>query len=547
MAKTYKPGEPYDYQLTLDKLLITPKFFAPDQEIVYRDKVRYKYRDLFERINRLGSVLEKLGVKKGDVVAIWDFDSHRYLEMFFGIPMYGAVMHTINWRLSPEQLVYITNHAEDKVVFINKEFLPLYEAIKDKLTTVEKVVLITDDNPPEESSIDFAGEYEQLLAEGDPDFEFPELDENTLASIFYTTGTTGLPKGVYFTHRKLVLHTFGLATSAAYDSPAKIIAGDVYMPLTPMFHVHAWGVPYLATMLGLKQVYPGKYEPEVLFKLLVSEGVTFSHCVPTILQMVVDAPAAKQVDLSGWKVIIGGARLPKGLALKAMDLGITVMAGYGMSETCPLISLAYPKPKMKNWDKEKLVDIMIKTGLPVPLVMAEIVDENDNFLPHDGKSTGELVLRAPWLTPGYYKDEEKTRDLWRNGWLHTGDVAYIDEEGYIQITDRIKDVIKSGGEWVSSLDLENLMSLHPAVQESAAIGIPDEKWGERPAMIVVLKPEYRGKTTEDELREYMKKMAEEGKIPKYGVPDRYIFVEELPKTSVGKIDKKVLRKQYGGG
>ncbi len=547
MAKTYKPGEPYDYQLTLDKLLITPKFFAPDQEIVYRDKVRYRYRDLFERINRLGSVLEKLGVKKGDVVAIWDFDSHRYLEMFFGIPMYGAVMHTINWRLSPEQLVYITNHAEDKVVFINKEFLPLYEAIKDKLTTVEKVVLITDDNPPEESSIDFAGEYEQLLAEGDPDFEFPELDENTLASIFYTTGTTGLPKGVYFTHRKLVLHTFGLATSAAYDSPAKIIAGDVYMPLTPMFHVHAWGVPYLATMLGLKQVYPGKYEPEVLFKLLVSEGVTFSHCVPTILQMVVDAPAAKQVDLSGWKVIIGGARLPKGLALKAMDLGITVMAGYGMSETCPLISLAYPKPKMKNWDKEKLVDIMIKTGLPVPLVMAEIVDENDNFLPHDGKSTGELVLRAPWLTPGYYKDEEKTRDLWRNGWLHTGDVAYIDEEGYIQITDRIKDVIKSGGEWVSSLDLENLMSLHPAVQESAAIGIPDEKWGERPAMIVVLKPEYRGKTTEDELREYMKKMAEEGKMPKYGVPDRYIFVEELPKTSVGKIDKKVLRKQYGGG
>ncbi len=542
MSKKYNPGEPYDYQLTLDKLLITPKFFAPEQEIVYRDKVRYTYRDLFKRINKLGSVLEKLGVKKGDVIGIWDFDSHRYLEMFFAIPMFGAVMHTINWRLSPEQLIYITNHAEDKVVFLNKEFLPLYKAIKDKLTTVKKVIMITDDEIVEDPIFD--GEYEALLKEGNEEFEFPELDENTLASIFYTTGTTGLPKGVYFTQRKLVLHTLGLATSAAYDSPAKITVNDVYMPLTPMFHVHAWGVPYLATLLGLKQVYPGKYEPEVLFNLLVKEGVTFSHCVPTILQMIVDAPVAKKVDLSKWKVIIGGARLPKGLALKAMDLGITVMAGYGMSETCPLISLAYPKPKMKNWDREKLVDILIKTGLPVPLVMAEVVDENDNLLPHDGKSTGELVLRAPWLTPGYYKDEEKTRELWRNGWLHTGDVAYIDEEGYIQITDRIKDVIKSGGEWVSSLDLENLMSLHPAVAESAAIGIPDEKWGERPAMIIVLKPEYRGKVTPEELKEYMKKMAEEGKIPKYGVPDRYIFVDELPKTSVGKIDKKVLRKKY---
>ncbi len=543
--RVYQPGEAYDYQLTIGQLLETPKFYAPNQEIVYRDKLRYTYKDLFVRINQLANVLTDLGIKQGDTVCVFDFDSHRYLESFFAIPMIGAVMHTMNWRLSPEQIIYTMNHAEDDLVIIHKEFLPILEQIKDKLTTLKKIVVIADDGKMPETKLNIEGEYEDLLGKASPDFDFPDLDENTKASTFYTTGTTGLPKGVYFSHRQLVLHTLGLISiGGCYDSPTGLSVRDVYMPLTPMFHVHAWGVPYAATMLGIKQVYPGKYEPAMLLKLLLEEKVTFSHCVPTILQMLVGSPVAKQVDLSHWKVIIGGARLPKGLAKAATELGITVQAAYGMSETCPLVSISNFKPHMFEWDKEKQLDILVKTGIPAPMVKVEIVDPSGNPLPHDGKVTGELVIRAPWLTPGYFKDPEKSKDLWRNGWLHTGDVAYIDEEGYIQITDRIKDVIKSGGEWVSSLDLENLMSMHEAVLEAAAIGIPDEKWGERPMMLVTLKPGFEDKVKEEDFKEYMKKCAEDGKIPKYGVPDKYVIVDQIPKTSVGKIDKKELRKMY---
>ena len=546
MAKrVYQPGEPYDYQLTIGQLLETPKFYAPNQEIVYRDKVRYTYRDLFERINRLAGALTSLGIKQGDTVCVFDFDSHRYLESFFAIPMIGAVIHTMNWRLSPEQIIYTMNHAEDDLVIFHKEFLPILEQVREKLTTLKKIVLIAEDGEMPDTKLTIDGEYEELLSQASPDFDFPDLDEHTKASTFYTTGTTGLPKGVYFSHRQLVLHTLGLISiGKCYESPTAFSVRDVYMPLTPMFHVHAWGVPYAATMLGIKQVYPGKYEPAMLLKLLLEEKVTFSHCVPTILQMLVGSPVAKQVDLSHWKVIIGGARLPKGLAKAANEVGITVQAAYGMSETCPLVSISNFKPHMFDWDKDKQLDILVKTGLPAPLVKVEIIDPNGKPLPHDGKTTGEIVLRAPWLTPGYFKDTEKSKELWRDGWMHTGDVAYIDEEGYIQITDRIKDVIKTGGEWVSSLDLENLMSLHEAVVEAAAIGIPDEKWGERPMMLVTLKPEFKDKVTEDDLKAYMKKCAEDGKIPKYGVPDKYVITDQIPKTSVGKIDKKELRKIY---
>jgi fatty-acyl-CoA synthase len=316
------------------------------------------------------------------------------------------------------------------------------------------------------------------------------------------------------------------------------------MPLTPMFHVHAWGFPYVSTFLGAKQVYPGQYEPGMLLKLIQTERVTFSHCVPTILQMIVTSPAIKAVDLSNWKVVIGGARLSEGLAKAARDLGIDVYAGYGMSETCPVMSLATLKEYMLDWDDDKKLDVIVKTGKPIPLAEFEVVDNEGNPLPHNGASTGEVVMRSPWLTRSYYKAPDKTKELWRRGWLHSGDVGYIDAEGYLQITDRIKDVIKSGGEWISSLDLENLMSQHEAVLESAAIGIPDEKWGERPLIIVVLKPEFKNKLSGEDLRRFMLKFAQEGKLPKYGVPDKYEFVEEIPKTSVGKIDKKVLRKSY---
>lgn len=543
--KVYQPGEAYQYPLLIKKLLVNPIINAPDQEIVYRDKVRHTYRTMYERINRLANGLEKLGVKHGDTVCIFEFDSHRYLECFFAVPMMGAVMHTMNWRLSPEQILYTMNHAEDDVILINSEFLPLLETIWDKLETVKKVIVLTDEEKIPETKIKIDMEYEEMLKEASPDYDFPDFDENTRATLFYTTGTTGLPKGVYFSHRQLMLHCMSEAMSiGCYESPGRFRSNDVYMPLTPMFHVHAWGIPWLATLLGVKQVYPGKYEPEMLLKLILGEKVTLSHCVPTIIHMLVSNPVAKKVDLSNWKVIIGGGALPKGLAKAAMELGIEIYAAYGMSETCPAVTIANLKDHMLDWDDDKKVDVLIKTGVPFAFCEVKIMDPMGNFQPHDGKATGELVLRTPSITETYYKDPERTKELWRDGWMHTGDIALIDEEGYVQITDRLKDVIKTGGEWISSIDLENITSDHEAVSEAAAIGVPDQKWGERPVIVAVLKPEFKDKVTSDDLKGYMQKFVDDGKIPKYGLPDRFELVDEIPKTSVGKINKVALREKY---
>jgi len=543
--KTYQLGENYNYPLIIKKLLNTPQIYSPEREIVYENKNRSTYQTLIERIHRLANALDRLGVNGGDVVAVFDYDSHRYLECFFAIPMMGAVLQTINWRLSAEQILYTLNHAEARAIIIHAEFLPILENITDRLATVEKIVVIDENSDHAKQKRKFEAEYEQLLAAASTVYAFPDLDENTKATTFYTTGTTGDPKGVYFSHRQLVLHTLGVAVAyGSYHTIGRFRSDDVYMPLTPMFHVHAWGFPYVATLLGAKQVYPGRYEPEKLLKLIEKEGVTYSHCVPTILQMLLNCPAVKQVNLSNWKVTIGGARLSRGLAQAAKNHGIEIHAGYGMSETCPVISSATPKENMLDWAEDQLLDVAIKTGRPLPLVELEVFDAQDRALPHDGKSGGEVVMRAPWLTEGYFKEPGKTKELWRHGWLHSGDVGYIDQEGYLQITDRIKDVIKSGGEWVSSLDLEYLISQHEAVLESAAIGVQDEKWGERPLMIIVLKPQFSGKVTAEALKRFMQNFAEEGKLPRYGVPDRYAFVDEIPKTSVGKSDKKELRRLY---
>ncbi len=535
----------FNYPLIIKNILRTPLIYSPDQEIVYRDKIRYTYRTLEERIAKLANALEKIGVKQGDTVAVMDWDSHRYLECFFAIPMMGAVLHTINIRLSPEQLIYTINHAEDKVILVNSDFLPMLEAVKDQFETVKQIIVLTDLDSPPETSLTIDGEYEQLIKDSGDAYDFPNFDENTMATTFYTTGTTGLPKGVFFSHRQLVLHTYGLMSGlCAYKSMFSVNSEDVYMPLTPMFHVHAWGVPYLCTMMGTKQVYPGRYEPEMIMKLIMKEKVTVSHCVPTIIHMIISSPAAKQFDLSNWKVIIGGSALSKGLCRQALEQGINLTSAYGMSETCPLLTVANFKPHMLDWDIEKQVAIRCKTGLPVPNVILELFDPEGNPVPHDGKSTGEVVVRSPWLTQGYLKDPEKSETLWEGGWLHTGDIGYIDTEGYLQITDRIKDVIKTGGEWISSLELEDIISQHKAVSEVAVIGMPDEKWGERPFALVVLKEEFKGKTTEEEILNFCMKFVEEGKIPKYGVPNKLTFVETIAKTSVGKINKKEIRKQY---
>ena len=543
--KEFKPGESYDYPLIIKKLLVTPLIYSPDQEIVYRDHFRYTYRDLNTRIHRLAAGLSGLGIGPAETVAVFDYDSHRFLECFFAIPMMGSVLQMVNWRLSTDQILYTLNHADARTIIIHADFLPILAAIRSRLPALKSVIVMSEDGLRPDRAGEFDALYEELLVSSPPDFDFPDLDENTKATTFYTTGTTGDPKGVHFTHRQLVLHTLSSAIAlGSYDTIGRFHSSDVYMPITPMFHVHAWGLPYLATVLGAKQVYPGRYEPEMLLKLITTQKVTFSHCVPTILQMIVTSPSIKKIDLSRWKVIIGGSKLPIGLARAAKDLGITVYTGYGMSETCPIISLATPKPYMLDWAEERQLEVVVKTGIPIPLVELEIVDPEDKPVPHDGVTTGEVVMRAPWLTRSYYKSPEKTELLWRNGWLHSGDVGHVDGEGYLQVTDRIKDVIKSGGEWISSLDLENILSQHEAVLESAAIGVPDEKWGERPIMIVVPRPEYQGKITEAELKAFMQKAASEGKIPRYGVPDRYQFVEALVKTSVGKLDKKIMRSTY---
>ena len=535
----------YDYPLLIKQMLATPMIYSPDQEIVYRDIRRYSYKTFGQRVAKLAAMLQGQGVRPGDTVAVMDWDSHRYLECFFAVPMMGAVLHTINIRLTPEQLIYTINHAEDDVILVNEDFVPLLESVKDRFETVKHIILLTDKNTRPISTLSFNGEYEALMESVPPIYDFPDFDENTMATTFYTTGTTGAPKGVFFSHRQIVLHTYGAMSGlCAYASQANISSADVYMPMTPMFHVHAWGMPYLMTLLGAKQIYPGRYEPEMLLKLIVGEKVTFSHCVPTIMNMLVTSPSIKSLDLRGWKVIIGGSALSKGLCKEALKHGINLYTGYGMSETCPLLSLANLKPHMLEWGEDSQVEIRCKTGLPIPYVQLEIVDMQGNPVVHDGQTPGEVVARAPWLAQGYVKAEEKSEELWKNGWLHTGDIGVIDREGYLKITDRLKDVIKTGGEWLSSLEIEDIISQHEAVSEVAVVGIADEKWGERPLAMVVLKSHFRDKVSVPDIQEFCLNFVERGLLPKYGVPAQIVFCSEIPKTSVGKISKKDIRAEY---
>ncbi|WP_122668452.1 fatty acid--CoA ligase [Pseudomonas viridiflava] len=530
----------YQYPLLLKRLLMSGSRYEKTREIVYRDSVRYTYVELNERICRLANALTAAGVKAGDTVAVMDWDSHRYLECMFAIPMIGAVIHTVNVRLSPEQIAYTINHADDRVVLVNSEFVGLYNAIAGHLTTVEKTLLLTDLPEKTADLPNLVGEYEELLAAASPEYEFEDFDENSVATMFYTTGTTGNPKGVYFTHRQLVLHTMGVATiMGCIDSVRLLGTDDVYMPITPMFHVHAWGIPYAATMLGLKQVYPGRYEPELLVELWRKEKVTFSHCVPTIMQMLLNAKSAADVDFGGWKIIIGGSSLTRTLYKAAKAKGIQLTAAYGMSETGPLISVAHINEELKAGSEDERITYRIKAGVPGMLVDAAIVDEHGNFLPADGETQGELVLRAPWLSESYYREPEKGAEMWAGGWMHTGDVATLDGMGFIDIRDRIKDVIKTGGEWISSLALEDLCSRHPAVREVAVVGIPDPQWGERPFALLVVREGHE--LDARILKEHLKPFVEQGHINKWAIPSQIALVTEIPKTSVGKLDKKKMR------
>ncbi len=537
----WRTDSAYDFPLLVKNMLAAPLVDDPEQEIVYRGELRFTYRQFRERVGRLAAALLKLGVGSGDTVAVMDWDSHRFLECFYAVPMIGAVLHTVNVRLSPEQLVYTIGHAEDDILLINAELLPLLEHIKSRIDTVKQFVLMSDDGLPA-TSLEFAGEYEELLAACEPVTEFPDFDENTRATTFYSTGTTGQPKGVYFSHRQLVLHTLAALATITSANQGRLCRQDVYMPLTPMFHVHAWGIPYVATMIGVKQVYPGRYIPEVLLRLLASERVTFSHCVPSILNMLVSDPAAAHVDLSHWKVLIGGAALPRTVALKALARGIDVSVGYGLSESAPVLAIASLSPEQLELPPEEQAALRVRTGTPIALVDLKVVDERGMEVPRDDTAVGEIVVRAPWLTQGYYKDHANSERLWEGGWLHTQDIASRNAAGSLRITDRAKDIVKIGGEWLSSLELEDILSSHQAVADAAVIARPDDKWGEVPLGLIVVKPNHE--VTEKELLAHVRRFITAGVLPREAVLTVVRFVAEIDRTGVGKTNKVALREKY---
>ena len=527
-----------EFSLLIKGLLHGPVQQASGQQIISDGLSSYSYVEFINRVNRLGQLLERFGLGQGNVVAIMDWDTHRYLEAFFAVPMLGSTLHTVNIRLSPSQIAYTIDHAEDDVILFHADFIPLLEEVMLEVKRDARLIVMRDSADIElpQTTLKIEAIFDELFINTDQYFSFPDFDENTRATTFYTTGTTGNPKAVAYSHRQLVLHTMGiLATFGPMSANNRFHNRDVYMPITPMFHVHGWGFPYAATMLGLKQIYPNRYVPSRILALICEHKVTFSHCVPTILHMLLDCDTATSADLSNWKLIIGGSALSRGLAERALAKGINLFSAYGLSETCPLLTVAQLDPN----DEENL-DARLKAGKPAAMVELRVVDDAMNDVIRDGKSVGEIVARAPWLTQTYLKDENATTELWRGGYLHTGDVGRFDEKGNLIITDRVKDVIKSGGEWISSLTLESIASSVPGVTEVAAISIPDPRWGERP-MLLVVRETHSKNTVQEMIKIAFSEAVSRGVIPKWATPDRIDFVNEITKTSVGKIDKKALR------
>ncbi len=526
------------WQLNLTTMLERARRLHGRREIVSRTPGgmhRYTYKEYVDRVDRLRTALAKLGVKPGDRVATFAWNSYRHFEIYFAVPCMGAVIHTLNVRLFPDQLVYIANHAADKVVCVDASLLPLFQKIRPQLSTIEHVIVIPDDGKPVDPAVGL--DYEQLLAESEPAQGYPAIDENSAAAMCYTSGTTGNPKGVVYSHRAIVLHTMVQVGADMMN----LRAVDAILAIVPLFHANAWGLPYAGVMTGAKMVWPGPFlQPQDVAELIESEGVSFIGGVPTIIGALYQYLKANrdQHDVSSLKSIaVGGSACPRSLMEGFRnDFGVWITHAWGMTETTPLGSLCVIKPHLQNLPAEQELQYRLKQGTPAPFVEVRIVNEAGKELPWDGVAFGELQIRGPWIVKGYHNDP-RSAECFQDGWFRTGDVSTIDPEGYLQLVDRTKDVVKSGGEWISSVELENAIMMHPGVLEAAVVGIYHPKWEERPLACVVQKP---GITlTAGDIIAAIK-----DRFATWWLPNDVVFIESVPKTSVGKFDKKVLREQF---
>jgi fatty-acyl-CoA synthase len=530
-------GTMMDFPLTLQLVFDRGTRLFPNREIVtggLGERHRYTYKDLAKRVHRLASAFKTLGLRPGERVGTFGWNHYRHLEMYFAVPMQGAILHTLNIRLFHDQLTYIINHAADRFIVVDRSLLGVVQALKPSLETVEKLIVIDDGGDCE---VGDALDFEQFLASGDEHFDFPRLDENTAAMMCYTSGTTGNPKGVAYSHRALTLHSFGACVS---DSLA-VSQRDTVLAVVPMFHANAWGLPYAATFVGAKQVFPGNsMAADRVLQLMQDERVTLGAGVPTIWIGALPLLQSGKYDLSSVnRIACGGSAAPRGLIEAYDKLGLRIVHAWGMTEMSPLGTVAIPLTELDSADPATRLDFKARQGMPAPGVEARALDSEGKEVPWDGQTMGELVVRGPWVTASYYKDERSAGSFTSDGWFRTGDIVVMHPNGFIEIADRTKDVIKSGGEWISSVALENALMAHPKVQEAAVIGVPDERWSERPLACVVPRPDYKGSVTPDELTEFLAQQ-----FAKWWLPERYLFLDELPKTSVGKFDKKAMRAQY---
>ncbi len=538
------PMSPLMGQMMSQPLLISSilEFAAkhyPHSEIVSRriegDLHRYTYRDLHARSRKMANALGGLGVVIGDRVATLAWNGYRHMELYYAVSGSGAVLHTINPRLHPEQIAYICNHAEDQYLFFDLTFLPLIDAVAAHCKTVKGFVLMADrDKMPSETKIANLLCYEDLMSSSSDDYQWPQFDENSAASLCYTSGTTGNPKGALYSHRSSVLHAYGSAMPNALN----VSATDTVLPVVPMFHVNAWGLPYSVLLSGAKMVYPGAaLDGKSLYELFESEGVTFSAGVPTVWLGLVNYVLQNDLKFSTFRrTVIGGSACPPAMMDTLIDkLDVQVIHAWGMTEMSPLGTAGGLQAKHLALPKEAQRKILQKQGHAVYGVDMKIVDDNGTELPWDGTTYGHLLVKGPWIISSYFKNEGG--DVLQDGWFPTGDVATIDEDGYMQITDRSKDVIKSGGEWIGTIDLENIAMAHPAVLQAACIGIAHPKWDERPLLLVIKRPGQE--VTREELLTFF-----EGKIAKFWMPDDVAFIDALPMGATGKIQKNKLREQF---